>query len=240
VHDEGDRVCFSATASFTAGVTLSAVGALTIAKVKRRAELPFAAIPLLFGIQQIVEGFVWLSFSHHAPELRQTMTYIYSVFSHVLWPIYVPLAFLILETTPCRRKVMLGFQLAGLTVGLYLLYAILTTNVVAKVESHHLVYDSPHFFIGPVIVLYLASTCFTGTFSSHLFVRLFGGLALPAFLASYLFAEYALISVWCFFAAILSLLIYLHLRYRRFGGFPQTGSPPEAPSGLDRLAPVRR
>jgi hypothetical protein len=220
----GAAVCFSAAASFTAGVTLSAVGVLTITKVERRNELPLALIPLLFGVQQIVEGFVWLSFSHHALELRQTMTYIYSGFSHVLWPIYVPFAFLVLEATPWRRKVMLAFQATGLAVGLFLLYSIATNPVIAKVESHHIVYDSPHFYIGPVIVAYLAATCFTGTFSSHTFVRLFGGLALVAFIGSYLFAEYALVSVWCYFAAVLSLLIYLHLRYRRLGGFPKSGS----------------
>lgn len=218
-------MCFSAAASFTAGTALSAIGALTLAKVQRRTELPFALIPLLFGIQQIVEGFVWLTFSHDLAGLKQTMTYIYSVFSHVLWPIYVPFAFTILEATPWRRKAMLWFQFAGLAVGLYLLYSILTKSVVAKVVGQHIVYESPHFYIGPVIVLYVAATCFTGTLSSHTFVRLFGGLASLAFLAAYLIADYALVSVWCFFAAILSVLIYLHLRFRRLGGFPKTEAP---------------
>jgi hypothetical protein len=43
-------MCFSATACFTAGGALSALGVLTIRQVKDRASLPFAAIPLLFGI----------------------------------------------------------------------------------------------------------------------------------------------------------------------------------------------
>jgi hypothetical protein len=44
-------MCFSATASFVAGTTLSTIGVVTITKVKQRSELPFALIPLLFGIQ---------------------------------------------------------------------------------------------------------------------------------------------------------------------------------------------
>ena len=146
-------MCFSATASFVAGTTLSAIGVATITKVKHRSELPFAMIPLLFGIQQIIEGVIWLTFSHDAPLLKQTMTYIYSVFSHVLWPIYVPFAFRVLETTPWRRTAMLWFQAAGLTVGLYLLYFIVTRPVVAQIIGQHIVYESPHFFIAPVIVL---------------------------------------------------------------------------------------
>ena len=164
------------------------------------------------------------------------MTYIYSMFSHVLWPIYVPFAFRVLETTPWRRTAMLWFQAAGLAVGLYLLYFIVTRPVIAEIVGQHIVYDSPHFFIVPVIVLYVASTCFTGTVSSHTFVRLFGGLALLSFIVTYFFAASALVSVWCFFAAALSVLIYLHLRYRQFGGFPEPDSVSDHHVALDTAA----
>ncbi len=222
-------MCFSASASFVAGTTLSIIGVATITKVKQRSELPFALIPLLFGIQQFIEGVIWLTFSHDAPLLKQTMTYIYSMFSHVLWPIYVPFAFRVLETIPWRRTAMLWFQAAGLAVGLYLLYFIVTRPVVAEIVGQHIVYDSPHFLVVPIIVLYVVSTCFTGTVSSHTFVRLFGGLALLSFIATYFFAASALVSVWCFFAAVLSVLIYLHLTYRQFGGFPQPVSVADHP-----------
>lgn len=195
-------MCFSATASFVAGATLSIIGVATITSVKQRSELPFALIPLLFGIQQFLEGVIWLTFSHDAPLIRQTTTYAYSLFSHVLWPIYVPFAFRVLETTPWRRTALLWFQGAGLAVGLYLLYSIVTRPLVAQIVGQHIVYESPHFFIVPVLLLYVASTCFTGTVSSHTFVRLFGGLALLSFIATYYVAANALVSVWCFFAAL--------------------------------------
>ena len=213
-------MCFSATASFVAGTALSGFGVATITKATRRSELPFAMIPLLFGIQQLVEGTLWLTFSHDAPGLKQAMTYGYSMFSHVLWPIYIPFAFRFLEVTPWRRRAMLWFQAAGLAAGLYLGFFIVTLPVVAQVSDQHIVYLSPHFRLGPVIALYLAATCVTGFVSSHPFVRMFGLLSLLSFVATYLFYARALVSVWCFFAALLSLLIYLHLRYRQLGGFP--------------------
>lgn len=214
-------MCFSATASFVAGGSLSAIGVATLARAERRSELPFAAIPLLFGVQQLVEGVVWLTFRHEAPLLKQTMTYVYSGFSHVLWPIYVPLALYFLETAPWRRKTMLGFLAAGSAVGLYLLYFLIARPVVAEVAGRHIVYDSPHFYLAAVIVLYVAATCVSEFFSSHGFVKLFGGLALLSFIATYFYAVWALVSVWCFFAAVLSVLIYLHLRFRAAGGFPK-------------------
>ena len=214
-------MCFSATASFVAGATLSATGVATLRQVRQRFEIPFAAIPLLFGVQQIAEGVIWLTFRHDAPVLRQTMTYIYSVFSHVWWPIWVPLAIGYFEPSRRRKRILLGFQVAGLAVGLYLLYSLIARPITAEVIGRHIVYASPHFYLLPVMVLYVAATCISGLSSSHGFVNLFGILAFVAFVASYLVHASALVSIWCFFAAVLSLLVYLHLRYRALGGFPR-------------------
>jgi len=196
------------------------LGVAALRKTQARSERPFAAIPLLFGIQQLVEGVIWLTFSHHAPLLKQTMTYIYSFFSHALWPIYVPFAMGVLETVRWRKKAIFAFEAAGIPVGLYLLYYIVTRPVDAEVIGRHIVYVSPHFYQMPVMVLYLTATCVTGLFSSHGFVRLFGILAFLSAIAAYVVYVTALVSIWCFFAAILSLLIYIHLKFRDLGGFP--------------------
>lgn len=224
-------MCFSATASFVAGTTLSAIGVATLTNVRRRNEIPFALIPLLFGIQQLIEGVIWLTFTRDAPLLRQTMTYAYSGFSHVLWPIFIPLALGVLERERWRRRVLGVFGMAGLAVGLYLLYFLVTAPVVARVVSRHIVYESPHFYILPVMALYLAATCVSAFFSSHPFVRLFGVLALLSFAAAWAIYAHALVSVWCFFAAGLSILLYVHLRFRHLGGFAVQPAHGDAPSG---------
>lgn len=214
-------MCFSAPASFIAGTSLCAIGVATLKRAETKTEIPLALIPLLFGIQQLIEGVIWLTFSHDAPLLKQTMTYLYSGFSHVLWPMYVPLAIGVLEAVRWRRKVIFAFEASGVAVGLYLLYFIVTRPVVAEVIGRHIVYVSPHFYQLPMIVLYLAATCASCFFSSHGFLRLFGVLALLSAIAAYVVHLMAFVSIWCFFAAILSLLIYLHLRFRDLGGFPR-------------------
>lgn len=213
-------MCFSATASFVAGTSLTVIGVATLTNVKRKSEVLFAMIPLLFGIQQLTEGVIWLTFTRDAPVLQQTMTYVYSGFSHVLWPIYVPLAIGVLEAVRWRKKTLAWFEVAGLAAGLYLLYFIVTQPVVAQVVGKHIEYISPHFYIAPVIVLYLLATCVSAFFSSHKFVNLFGALALLSFIAAYVAYAHALVSVWCFFAALLSILMYVHMRFRGLGGFP--------------------
>jgi len=214
-------MCFSASASFIAGTSLSAIGVAALKRTEARTEVPFATIPLLFGIQQLTEGVIWLTFSHDAPLLKQTMTYLYSGFSHVLWPIYVPFAIGLMEAAQWRKKAIFAFEAAGIAVGLYLLYFIVTSPVVAEVVGRHIVYVSPHFYTIPVMVFYLAATCISCFFSSHGFVKLFGGLMLLSFISAYVVHVMALVSIWCFFAAILSLLIYIHLRFRDLGGFPR-------------------
>ena len=190
---------------------MSILGVATLRTIRSRSEVAFAVIPLLFGVQQIVEGVLWLSFGFDAPQLNVAMTYLFSLFSHVLWPVFVPFAIGLLETVAWRRRVIWGFQAVGLAVGMYLLYLILEFPV-TSVALANIVYMSPHFYKVPVMLLYLAATCVSCFFSSIDTVRIFGALALFLFAVAAVFFNLALFSVWCFFSALLSFIIYFHFR----------------------------
>ena len=208
-------MCFSATASFTAGVALLIVGTVTTRRASRRAELPYALIPVLFGLQQLIEGALWLTFPVKAPLLNTALTHAFSFFSHVLWPLYVPVAVLLLEPTPWRRKVLVAIALASATVSLYLLYFLVRLSIVAEPSGGHIAYISPHFYALAAMGLYLLGTCVSSLFSSHRSVRWFGAAAFISFVGAYAFYAFWFISVWCFFAALLSGLVLLHFPRRR-------------------------
>jgi hypothetical protein len=208
-------MCFSASASFIAGATLMVAGVATLRLVTRPSQIPFALVPLLFGVQQVIEGLIWLSFGDRSTIDNASLTVVYSVFSHVLWPIYVPFAVGLLETVPWRRKALAVCQVAGLAVGLYLLYFIVQYPVMSRVLGRHIVYESPHFYIAGIIILYLISTCVSSMLSSSNIIRVFGVLAVVTFLAAYAIHVATLVSVWCFFAALLSFIIYLYFRHER-------------------------
>ena len=203
-------MCFSATASFAAGSTLSAVGILTISKIKRKSDILFAAIPLLFGIQQLTEGVIWLS--SQSSVLHMVMAYIYSIFSHVLWPIFIPLSIRLMESVIWRRKVLSAFTVIGSVVSLYLLYFLVTEPVRAEIVDNSIAYNSPHFYVVPMLLFYFAATCVSCLFSSHRFVNIFGMFAFASAIIAYQFWAATFISVWCFFAAVMSFIIYLHLQ----------------------------
>ena len=207
-------MCFSATASFTAGAALLIIGTVTVRRARRRVELPFALVPVLFGVQQLIEGAIWLTFPDRAPLLNGILTIVYSLFSHVLWPVYVPITILLLEPVLWRRRVLMGIALAGAAVGLYLLYFIVSLPIVSQVQGLHIVYLSPHFYIVDVMLLYVFGTCVSMLFSSHPKVRLFGVAAFAAFVVAYIFFAVWLISVWCFFAAALSVIVLLYFPRR--------------------------
>ena len=203
-------MCFSATASFSAGAALTAVGGLTVHKSQGKIELPLALVPLLFGIQQLIEGVLWVSLHRDLPALQTVATFIYSMFSHVLWPIFVPFAILMVETSRWRKRALGVFQALGLAVGLYLLYFLLRFPITAHIQGRSITYESPHLYIVAVIVIYLLATCVSGLFSKHRCINAFGVLAFILAVAAYQVSVKTFVSVWCFYAAILSLLVYAH------------------------------
>ncbi len=202
-------MCFSATASLTAGAALVVTGAFTVRLVQRPSEIPYALIPVLFGIQQLIEGALWLTFPDKAPWLNTFLTYAYSMFSHVLWPIYVPIAVYFLESVAWRRKALLVTATGGSLIGLYLLYNLIRLPIVATAAEGHIDYVSPHFYVPVVMVLYVLGTCVSPVLSSHRWVRWFGATAILSFVAAGAFYLTWFISVWCFFAAIMSIMVLM-------------------------------
>lgn len=208
-------MCFSASASFVVGTSLAGAGIVSLRLTKERCELPFASIPLLFAIQQLSEGFLWYSIENGLPELKSAMTYLFTLFSHILWPVFVPFAVARLESgDPCqpwRTNALWGFRVVGLVVSMFLLKLVATQPLTAVVDEH-IVYVTPFFYDWPMMVLYIAATCIVCFFSTHALVRLFGLMVLLFFFVTWWFYAQALFSVWCFCAAVLSLVVFLHFR----------------------------
>jgi len=115
-------MCFSATASFSASAVLVGLGSLAWQAAPTRRDLPFAAIPLLFAGQQLIEGLLWLSFDSGATGLQGALTAGYAFFSQVFWPVYVPLAVLLLEPSAAHRRGLRLLLAIGAAVSAWLLW----------------------------------------------------------------------------------------------------------------------
>jgi len=207
-------MCFSATASFVVGGVLTLAGAVTLKRASSSYEIPLAAMPLLFGIQQMIEGVLWLSFQYEAAQLKTLTTYMYTIFSHILWPIYVPIAIALIEQNSWRRRLLWGLSAVGIITG-GVLGELIATHPLNAVLNEHLVYVVMDHYDWPMMVAYITATCLAPLFSSYSLIRLLGCLVFLMFIVTYWFYTVALFSVWCFFAAILSSIIYLFFRGER-------------------------
>jgi hypothetical protein len=202
-------MCFSPTASFTVGAVLSVFGGASMKKARRRQDMLFASTPLVFGVQQLAEGVIWMSLRN--PAVLSVMTYVYLFFSHVLWPTFVPLSIFLMEPEGWRRRVLKMFVALGCFVSFYFLYFLILETAHVEVVNKSIAYVAPHFFVTFILSPYSVATCASCLFSSHRYVNLFGVLAFLSALAAYHFYHQTFVSVWCFFAAILSIIVYLHL-----------------------------
>ena len=204
-------MCFSAGASFIGGTVITAIGVATIRKVNKPAQIPLASVPLIFGIQQISEGFVWVSLQSPGHDVMLKLSaYIFLIAAVVIWPSMIPFSILSLEKPGKKRKTIALFLALGAITSLYYGIGLLLFNVEPEVSSHHICYsnDFPEFLRLPVFFLYLIATLTPLFISSIRKMYLLGIImALSCLLTGIFFKEY-LTSVWCFFAAIISGLIY--------------------------------
>jgi hypothetical protein len=204
-------MCFSAGASFGAGIVLSAIGVASVKKAKSPSQVVFASIPLIFAVQQITEGFLWLSLSNSSYSYLQSFTtYAFLFFAQVVWPVWVPFSILKLEPKERRRK--LGKILVGIgaLVSVYLAYCLFTFPVEAKIVGYHISYEQnyPDAISRYCGFLYIVATIAPPFFSHVRRMWMLGATILISYIITTLFYTDYIVSVWCFFASIISIAVY--------------------------------
>lgn len=204
-------MCFSAGASLSAGVVLTVIGVASIKKTHHPSQLLFASIPFIFGVQQISEGILWLTLSN--PEYVNTQkifTHIFLFIAQVLWPIWVPVAILFLEKSTTRKNIQRILVGAGVLVGVYMAYCLLMFNVEAKIVERHITYlqayPSSLRYVG--IGFYALAPVVPPFFSHIKRMWILGTTVIISYIVTAVFYDHYILSVWCFFSAIISLSIY--------------------------------
>lgn len=211
-------MCFSTEASFAGGIIISAIGVATIRKVHKPSQIVFACIPLFFGIQQIAEGFLWLALQN--PEyanIQKLATYSFLIMAEVFWPFMTPLAILLMEENKKRIKILRILLGMGLSVSLYFIYCLLSFNVTPEIRGYHIEYleDYPKSLKLVVFSVYLITSIAPLFVSTIKRTYLLGILMAISCLITIIFFTQYLTSVWCFFGALISIVILWILRDAR-------------------------
>lgn len=204
-------MCFSAAASFTGGAIISSIGLLSIRSNKDPSNRLFAAIPFVFGIQQIAEGFVWMALQSAGNDIMLIIAKdIFVITAVIIWPTLVPLSVLLMERSEKRRSIIKILLAIGVAVSVSHVIAMMIFNVNAQIDGYHILYsmDTPGFLAFITSIAYVFATVPALFISSAKKVYLFGMIVVMAYIVTqYFFSQY-LISVWCFFAALASAVIW--------------------------------
>lgn len=75
------------------------------------------------------------------------------------------------------------------------------------------IYD--HIYPQATLLFYVAAVSFYGLLSSHRIIRWFGMATAASLVIAILFYKATFISVWCFFAALISAIVYWFFRDKR-------------------------
>ena len=209
-------MCFSATASFSAAAVIGSVGMVTLRSAAAKPDhriLALAAFPLLFALQQVVEGLLWLDLA--APEpgaLRGVLVHAFQGYAEVFWPVFAPLAALLIERERWRRILISICLVIGLALSAYLLVAMIGHPYQAMVGEGHILYRNDFQYPTGIEVPYVVATTLSLLLSSERDVQRLALIILIGFAVAYVSFHHAYISVWCFFAAIASAVVYLYVR----------------------------
>lgn len=195
-------MCFSATASFAASGGLAAAGLATwrFATPQQKAV---AAIPLLFAVQQAIEGLQWLKVASGPASV--VIGYVYLFFAYLLWPVYVPIA--VYFADPERRWLTRWFIFVGAAVSSYLLIVLASQPLSITTSPNSLIYDVPVPLKPVAAAFYVIVVCGSLLSSSKPYLRWFGFSTFVLAAATVLFSTSTFTSVWCFAAALLSSLL---------------------------------
>src|SRR5688572_2571990 len=203
-------MCFSAEASFTASGVLLIAGIVSLKKVNQSSQIPFAVIPLVFAVQQFSEGMLWLSLK--IPSLiylQPSFTYLFLIFSHVAWPLLMPLSLVLLEKHRTRKKLLRVLLMMGIVLSIFLAICLTVYPVSSVIKCNHIHYDLgfPDWLKIIAAFIYFIVTIGAPFLSKMKGVWVIGFINLTAFIITNIWFKDNLISIWCFFCAILSISI---------------------------------
>jgi len=210
-------MCFSAEVSLATAALLIPVGIVCLkTSIKiNKSYWAFALFPFMFGVQQLMEGIVWLGLGGNYENLILPATFVFLFFSHLFWLTWVPFSSYLTETNTIKRRLFIVITIVGVLFGMSMYIPLLTQTDWVKVSiQHHSIYYEVKIMHDAYIpryattLIYASIILFPLLFSSDRYHKVLGILLMVSGIVSWAFLGLVFISVWCFFAAIISFYIF--------------------------------
>ncbi|KAF3363268.1 putative membrane protein [Chlamydiales bacterium STE3] len=201
-------MCFSEEASFTSAVVIGIVAGASLHTAGFSRYMPLALATLFFALQQLSEGMTWLHLKGLLQDgsLQFLMRNYYSFFAYVGWPIWVPFCLFIAEKKTWRKDIIGLFLLVGLVLAGYNLSLLINQHPFPVIVNNSIRYETqlPYHEVW----VYAAVVLLPWFFSSLPSAFLAGSIFVFSFVIAGFFYEFTFASVWCFFAALVSIVVF--------------------------------
>src|ERR1700741_1243338 len=107
-------MCFSMGASLGAGAIMLTIGYAAVSQARTGRQYVLCAIPLIFSLQQFIEGLLWLSLQDHTyAQWQRLLLYLFLLLAQVVWPVFIPLAIRLIESVPLRKNLLFLLAIIG-------------------------------------------------------------------------------------------------------------------------------
>ena len=161
-------------------------------------------------MHQFIEGFVWLGLDHILPAyVAHDAGAAFVLYAQGLLPFLLPLSVYLIEPTKKKQRRMFWFVLGG-CLALYILWGLTGFPLQVSARSHSIVYVNPVTTKAAVAVLYVIATCGALLLSGFRYLIALGIANVIGLLVVMIVMRYAFTSIWCAYAAVISVLIYFH------------------------------
>ena len=207
---------YFAILNFTLSGAIGFIGILTLRQSSTSNEVLFAALPLLFALHQFTEGFVWLGVGGYI-EARalELASGIFIYYAQGLLPFIVPLSIYLIEKDSKRKKLLAILSTLGLFLAIYTMYGFYQSPSSVEVVNNTLYYSHPWTENIYDASIYILTTCGSLMLSTSISVQIFGLLNFIGLVIIFLLRPYGFTSLWCFYAAVISTLLYFYFSERR-------------------------
>lgn len=194
----------------------------------KREYLLIASFLFIFSIQQLTEGLLWLAIKKGKAEEILSFATFYLAFSHLIWLSLAPLAVALIEKHPFKKRIFFSVTLLGFIFGcsIYLPLLFYDNRLSVEVVNLSIFYNVNLLYDGfvskdQVGLVYASIITLPMLFSGNGHIRNFGILLVLTGLPAYITYYHAFISVWCFFAGIVSLyILYILSRLSKYRVHP--------------------
>jgi Na+/H+ antiporter NhaA len=134
--------------------------------------------------------------------------------AQVIWPVMIPLSVLLMEKNATRKKILTVLLAVGAAAAVYYLYGLVFHHAYAEIRGRHISYqNSVTDSLGVTgVIVYLAAVILPLFISSIKRMYVLGIILALSFVVSAVFYTQCLTSVWCFFAAVISFVIFYIIR----------------------------